>query len=100
MDGRAMKAELVYHEKKYFDNGSFREIKIWRVPQSTDKPHGYKYSFVYIVKGERVIGYDNAEGRGDHRHHDDKEQPYKFQGLEKLWHDFTGDVRKFRGDKR
>ena len=59
------------------------------VPQSADKPHGYKYSFVYIVKGKRVIGYDNAEGRGDHRHHGDKEQPYKFLGLEKLWRDFT-----------
>ncbi len=94
-----MKAELIYHEKKYYEDRSFREIKIWRVPLSSDKPHGYKYSFVYIVKGERVIGYDNAEGRGDHRHHGGKEQPYKFQSLEKLWHDFTGDVRKFREDK-
>jgi len=29
-----------------------------------------------------------------------KEQPYKFQSLEKLWHDFTGDVRKYREGKR
>ena len=95
-----MKAELLYHEKKYYEDSSFREIKIWRVPQSADKPHGYKYSFVYIVKGVRVIGYDNAEGRGDHRHHGGKEQSYKFQGMEKLWHDFTGDVRKYREGKR
>jgi len=95
-----MKAELVFHEKKYYEDSSFREIKIWRVPQSIDKPHGYKYSFAYIVKGERIIGYDNAEGRGDHRHHRDKEQPYKFQGMEKLWHDFNGDIRKFREGKR
>ena len=32
---------------------------MWRV-NPFDKPHGYKYSLVYIVKGERVIGYDNA----------------------------------------
>ena len=95
-----MKAELLYHEKKYYEDSSFREIKIWRVPHSTDKPHGYKYSFVYIVKGERVIGYDNAEGRGDHRHHGGKERHYKFQGIEKLWHDFTADVQKFREGKR
>ena len=95
-----MKAELLYHEKKYYEDSSFREIKIWGVPQSGDKPRGYKYSFVYIVKGVRVIGYDNAEGRGDHKHHGDKELPYKFQDLEKLWHDFTGDVRKYREGKR
>jgi hypothetical protein len=95
-----MRAELLYHEKKYFEDGSFREMKIWKVPQSPKKPHGYKYSFVYIVGGERVIGYDNAEGRGDHRHHGSREHPYKFQGLEKLWHDFTSDVRRFREGKR
>jgi len=43
-------------------------MKIWQVPVSEDKPHGYKYSLVYIVGGERLIGYDNAEGKGDHRH--------------------------------
>jgi hypothetical protein len=100
MDGHRVKAELLYHEKKYYEDGTFREIKIWRVPRSADKPHGFKYSFVFIVKGERVIGYDNAEGRGDHRHHGGKEHLYKFQSLEKLWNDFTNDVRRFREGKR
>ncbi len=95
-----MKAELLYHEKKYYGDGTFREIKIWRVPKSADKPHGFKYSFVYIVDGERVIGYDNAEGRGDHRHHGEKDLPYKFQDIEKLWNDFNSDVRRFREGKR
>ncbi len=31
-----MKAELVYHEKKYFSDGSFQEIKIWKVSKSKD----------------------------------------------------------------
>jgi hypothetical protein len=35
-----MKADLVYHEKRYFEDGSFQEIKIWRVPKSKGKPHG------------------------------------------------------------
>jgi hypothetical protein len=94
------KAELLYHEKKYFEDGSFREMKIWRVPQSPDKPHGYKYSFVYVVNDERVIGYDNAEGRGDHRHVGDKDHPYQFQSLEKLWQDFGSDVVKWRKGKQ
>jgi hypothetical protein len=93
-----MKAELVYYEKRYFTESSFQEIKIWKIPESKDKPHGYKYSFVYIVDGERVIGYDNSEGKGDRKHYKGKEYPYKFQGLEKLWMDFMGDINQFKGE--
>ena len=91
-----MAAELIYHVKEYFADRSIQEIKIWRVPESTDKPHGLKYSFAYIINGERVVGYDNAEGKGDHRHYRDKESSYEFQNLEKLWQDFIEDVRRFR----
>ncbi|MBI5874910.1 MAG: hypothetical protein HZB81_03535 [Deltaproteobacteria bacterium] len=95
-----MKASLVYHEKKYFEGGAFYEVKIWRVPENEDKPHGLKYSFAYIVHGNRVIGYDNAEGKGDHRHHKGKEFPYRFQGLEKLWNDFMDGIKKIREGKQ
>ena len=94
-----MKAEPVYHEKKYYSDRSIKEIKIWSVPESHDKPHGYKYSFVYIVNDERVIGYDNSEGKGDHKHYRDKGFPYKFQSLEKLWKDFENDIKRFKEGK-
>ena len=90
---------MVYHEKKYYSDGSIREIKIWSVPESRDKPHGYKYSFVYIVDGERVIGYDNSEEKRDHKHHRGKEFPYRFQSLEKLWKDFENDIKRFKEGK-
>ena len=93
-------AELAYHEKRYFADGSFQEVKIWRVPHSEDKPHGLKYSFAYIVAEERVIGYDNSEGKGDHRHHKGREYPYKFQGLDRLWRDFNNEVARFKEEKR
>lgn len=92
-----MKAKLVFHEKRYFTDSVLQEIKIWRVTGSKDKPHGLKYSFAYIVDGERVAGYDNAEGKGDHRHYKGMESPYKFQGLEKLWKDFKTDIKHLRG---
>ncbi len=95
-----MKAGLVFHEKKYFTDGSLQEIKIWKVPESKDKPHGLKYSFVYIVNDERIIGYDNAEGKGDHRHYKREIYPYKFQGLDKLWSDFKQDIRNLRRTNR
>lgn len=63
-----MEARLIRHTKVYDEFGNIIEIKMWKVDPSQDKPHGYKYSLVYIVKGKRQIGYDNAEGKGDHRH--------------------------------
>lgn len=91
-----MKAELVYHEKKYLRDGAIKEIKIWRIP---DNPPKYKYSLVYIVGDARVVGYDNAHGKGDHKHYRDKEHPYKFQGIEKLQKDFESDIRKYKEGK-
>jgi hypothetical protein len=93
-----MKANLIYHEKRYFEDSSFQEIKIWQVPKSKDRPHGLKYSFAYIVNDERVIGYDNYEHKIDHKHYRNKEYPYEFQGLEKLWEDFINDIERFRED--
>ena len=49
------------------------------------------------VEGKRVIGYDNAEGKGDHRHHSDKGESYRYKGVDKLISDFFEDVRKIRG---
>jgi len=91
-----MRAKLVYYVKEYHTDGSMEEIKIWEVPKKKDKPHALKYSFAYIVKGERVVGYDNAEGKGDHRHFKGKEFSYYFQTLEQLWKDFQKDIKSFK----
>ena len=91
-----MKAKLVRHDKGYDEDGNIIEIKMWEVVVTPDKPHGYKYSLVYIVGGKRVIGYDNAECKGDHRHHRDKTEPHRFESLQKLVEDFYADVRRFK----
>ncbi len=91
-----MEAELVYHEKRYFSDASFQEVKIWKVPKGKDKPRGLKYSFAYIEDNERVICYDNAEGKGDHKHYREKEYSYNYQSMNKLWKDFSNDVKRFR----
>jgi hypothetical protein len=87
-----MKAELVFHRKNIEKSGAIVEMKLWKVPASKDKPHGLKYSLVYIRDGKRIIGYDNAEGRGDHRHHGQKEQRYQFRDVDALIEDFARDV--------
>lgn len=91
-----MKARLVRHDKGYDEDDNIIEIKMWEVEASPDKPHGYKYSLVYIVKGKRIICYDNAERKGDHRHYRDSIEPYIFESLQKLVEDFYLDVQRFR----
>ncbi|HHT9135253.1 MAG TPA: toxin-antitoxin system TumE family protein [Candidatus Avalokitesvara rifleensis] len=91
-----MEARLIRHNKGYDVDGNLIEVKMWEVKATPDKPHGYKYSLVYIVKSVRVIGYDNAEGRGDHRHYGDRTESYRFEGLEKLAEDFYSDIQKYR----
>ena len=95
-----MKAKLIKHIKIKEDSGNIIEIKLWQVPVSTDKPHGYKYSLVYIENGERVIGYDNAEGKGDHKHNGKNTELYKFKTIRRLMEDFMKDVEAYKNKKR
>lgn len=95
-----MKAERIEHTKVIDELGNTIEIKLWKLPEATeDRPHSYKYSLVYIVGDVRVIGYDNAEGKGDHKHIKGNEQAYKFTNVRKLIHDFYRDIEKFKGGK-
>lgn len=91
-----MKAEPFIIRKRVYPNGDIVEIKAWHVARTKDKPHGFKYSLVFIRNGKRIIGYDNAEGKGDHRHYKGKEYPYEFRGIEKLLKDFFSDARRIR----
>jgi Family of unknown function (DUF6516) len=91
-------ATLIRHRKLDLDDGTIIEIKIWRLPFSTiERPHGLKYSLFYGRNGERIIGYDNEAGKGDHRHYRTKEEKYQFKTLEQLILDFESDVKKETG---
>jgi hypothetical protein len=92
-----MKAILVTYQKVTDERGNTIEVKLWRLSEpKKDKPHGYRYSLAYIVDGERVIGYDNGEGKGDHRHYKQREESYPFESIDKLFEDFQQDVRRHR----
>jgi len=89
-----MKAELLHHTKKVNPAGDTIEVTIWKVPVSEDRPHGVKYSLVFIRDGKRIIGYDNAHSKGDHRHIGNGEFPYKFTTVKKLFEDFYRDLEE------
>ena len=91
-----MKANLALHSKE-IKGDEVVEIKIWQVPRAADKPHGVKFSVVYIKNGKRLLGYDNAERRGYHKHIGDKEGPYHFIDIWNLLSDFKDDLKKIRG---
>ena len=95
-----MKGQLLQYRKFTDELGNTVEMKLWKVPVSKEKPHGYKYSLVYIVNDQRVIGYDNHEMRTDHRHFGKDVEPYQFETIEKLAADFFKDIEKFKEKKK
>ncbi|MEK6672503.1 MAG: DUF6516 family protein [Nitrospirota bacterium] len=92
-----MKAQLIAYRKVIDELGNIIEIKVWQLPKPpADKPHGYRYSVVYISDDIRVIGYDNAEGKGDHRHYGKTNKSYKFKSIDRLLEDFYNDIERYK----
>lgn len=93
------KAKLLLKQKLIFPDGAIAQTVIWQLPTVTDeRRHGLKYSLYYGRAGERIIGYDNELGKGDHRHYRDRETVYLFSTVEQLIQDFLEDVRRERGE--
>jgi hypothetical protein len=94
-----MKAERIFYDKAVLPDGGIVEMVIWKVPEPVPPTtHGLKYRLFYGINGERVVGYDNERGKGDHRHVRSRETSYRFVSAEKLVADFLADVEKVRGE--
>lgn len=94
-----MKAELYQRYKEVLPDGSFIEWVIWRLPRpNPESPHGVKYRLAYIREGQRLVGYDNERGKGDHKHLGNRQAPYRFVSIDQLLKDFLEDVKDARGE--
>jgi len=94
-----MKAKLLFHERFEFEDEAILEMVLWQVPQPVPPSRHYmKYSLFYGRPGVREIGYDNERGKGDHRHFQGSETPYRFTTIEQLIADFKSDVFTLRGE--
>jgi hypothetical protein len=92
------KARLLFRIKRKYEDGEIVELKAWIVPPSAAEPEGLKYAMVYIdAHVRRILGYDNAEGKGRHRHVGDVETAFKFEDLESLRLKFFDEVSRLRG---
>lgn len=90
-----MKAELLKHHHQRLPNGGLVEMKIWRLPCPVPPcAHTFKYRLVYVLDGERVVGFDNERGKGDHKHLDGKEHAYHFVSIDQLLNDFLSEVER------
>lgn len=90
-----MKAELVQRAKSVLADGSIVEMVIWRVPRPTaGSIHEYKYRLYFGRDGQRIVGFDNERGKGDHCHLDGTERPYQFTSVDQLVEDFLFEVSR------
>lgn len=94
-----MEAKRIFYDKAVLPDGAVVEMTIWQLPRATtERPHGLKYSLFYGRDGQRVVGYDNERGKGDHKHLREVETRYKFESVEKMVADFLADVERARGE--
>lgn len=93
-----MSAQLLFRDKYIFADGAIREMVIWRLPEAdSERPHGLKYNLFYGYPELCLVRYDNERGKGDHRHEDDQETPYRFISVKQLIQDFKADIERLRG---
>lgn len=96
-----MAAKLIVRERVLYDDGYLVEILIWQVPKPVPPTdHSFKYSLFYGREGERIVGYDNERGKGDHRHYKKVEKPYVFSTIAALLDDFLRDVAAERKGRK
>lgn len=92
-----MKATQVIKAKEVRDDGTIIEVVVWKLPASLEPcTHKFKYRLFYGVPGICRVRYDNELGKGDHRHVNEREEPYQFTSLESLLLDFQRDIEQWR----
>ena len=85
-------AQLLLKTRSTYEGGII-EMVVWQVPQPVPpSDHEFKYRLVFVREGERLVGYDNERGKGDHKHFAEQEVSYKFVDIETLIADFLRDV--------
>ena len=94
-----MKATRIFYDRALLPDGAVVEMTRWQLPRATlERPHGLKYSLFYGCDGQRIVGYDNERGKGDHKHIGLLEVRYKFESVEKMIADFLQDVERMKNE--
>ena len=95
-----MKARRIVREKIAYSATELVELVVWQVPTPVPPSlHDFKYRLVYIIKGERVLGYDNERGKGDHKHLFGVESDLVFVSVDDLLERFVTEVEMLRQER-
>lgn len=88
------KATLVINRKENLTDGSIIQAVVWVLPiPLRGSPHRYKYRLYYGKEGVCLVRYDNEQGKGDHRHIAEAEEPYDFVDIPTLLRDFRQSIK-------
>ena len=88
---------LLYRERLAIAENRFVEMVVWQLNEpAKGSNHQFKYRLALVVDGRCVLRYDNEAGKGDHRHADGVETPYRFVDPQRLVEDFWRDVDGWR----
>ena len=92
-----MKAVELVRTRIVYSEIAFAELVLWQVPKPVvGSTHLFKYRLAFVVNGVCVIRYDNEAGKGDHRHFDNRENPYRFTTPDQLIADFQNDISRWK----
>jgi Family of unknown function (DUF6516) len=87
-------AELVLRSRTLLAGGIV-EMVVWKVPSPVPpSEHAFKYRLAFVRDGQRLVGYDNERGKGDHKHIGKREVAYRFTDIDTLVNDFLRDVER------
>ncbi len=93
-----MKATLLMRDRHVLPNeDAVVELVIWQLPRMLPgSRHSYKYRLALVAGGVCVLRYDNEARKGDHKHIEDREEPYQFVDTDTLLRDFYTDIQAWR----
>jgi hypothetical protein len=91
-----MKAVALVRRRVVLAADAFVEVVVWQVPEPVPpSTHLFKHRLAYVVQEQCVLRYDNERDKGDHRHIEDKDEPYAFSTPDQLMADFEADVARW-----
>ncbi len=91
-----MRATLLLRRRVVVAPDAFADLAIWQLPEPLPpSTHRFKYRLAYVVDDRCVLRYDNERGKGDHRHTETAEAPYRFVTPDRLMADFESDIARW-----
>ncbi|MAG08230.1 hypothetical protein CMO89_02055 [Candidatus Woesearchaeota archaeon] len=90
---------IIEPNREVTEKGNIIAFSAWEVPVSKFYPEGVKYSLVLICDNKRVIGFDNYNNEGHHKHYLKEnvlvKEKLKFKSLEDTINRFLEEVDRF-----